>query len=109
MSRKRGTSAKATAATMVLEVMKKRGAFDAERAVPVSAFKDLQLTTTTISYTISNLVEQGVVGQTEDGKYYYDEEGYNRLSKRVFRGYAVIFIVPIVAVIVVFVIQKMWG
>lgn len=106
MSRRRGTSAKATAATMVLDILKKRGAYSPEKAIPVAAFKDLKLTTTTISYTISNLVEQGVVGHTDNDLYYYDEEGYNRLSKRVFRGYAVILIIPIVAILVVFAIQK---
>ena len=106
MSKKRGTSAKATAATMVLDVLKKRGAYNEKSAIPVAEFKNLKLTTTTISYTISNLVEQGVVGRTEDDLYYYDE-GYNRLSKRVFKGYAVIFIIPIVAIILVFVFQKM--
>ncbi len=107
MSKKRGTSEKATAETMVIDDLKKHGAYNEKSAIPVAEFKNLKLTTTTISYTISNLVEQGVVGRTEDDLYYYDEEGYNRLSKRVFKGYAVIFIIPIVAIILVFVFQKM--
>ncbi|MDD7282175.1 hypothetical protein [Floccifex sp.] len=107
MSKKRGTSAKATAATMVLDVFKKNGAVSEQTAIPVSKFKDLKLTTATISYTISNLVEQGVVGHTDNDLYYYDDAGYQKLSKRVFRGYAVIFVIPIVAIIIVFIIQKM--
>ena len=43
MSKKRGTSAKATAATMVLDVLKKRGAYNEKSAIPVAEFKNLKL------------------------------------------------------------------
>ena len=101
MSRKRKNGAKATAASMVLEVLKKRDATTEERAVPVSVFKDLKLTTTTLSYTIANMIEQGIIVQTEDDKYYYSQEGYDLLEKKLFRGYAMFIIIPIVAVVIV--------
>lgn len=97
--------AKATAASMVLEVLKKKNAVNKETALPVDAFKDLKLTTTTLSYTIANLVEEGVVGQTEDGKFYYDDAGFKALETKFVRGYAMIFIIPIAAVILIYFIQ----
>ncbi len=105
MSRKRKKGAKATAASMVLEVLKKSNAINKETALPVEAFKDLKLTTTTLSYTIANLVEEGVVGQTEDGKFYYDDLGFKTLETKFVRGYAMIFIIPIAAVILIYFIQ----
>lgn len=106
MSRKRGAGAKATAASMVIEVLKKRGAMSEAKAVPVSAFKDVRLTTTTLGYTIANLVEQGIIVQTEDEKYYYSTEGYNALQKRVFRGYSMIFVIPVIAIVLILLWQR---
>lgn len=105
MSRKRKKGAKATAASMVIETLKKRNALNENMAVPIDAFKDLKLTTSTLGYTIANLVEEGVVVMTEDQKYYYDDLGFKTLEHKFVRGYAMIFVVPIIAVIIVYVIQ----
>lgn len=105
MSRKRKKGAKATAASMVLEVLKKRNAVNEEMALPIEAFKDLKLTTTSLSYTIANLVEEGVVAQTEDGKFYYDDIGFKALETKFVRGYIMIFAVPIIAVLLIYLIQ----
>lgn len=109
MSRKRATGAKATGASMVLEVLKKRDATCEERAVPVSVFKDLKLTTTSLSYTIANLVDQGIVVQTENNKYYYSEQGYRNLEKKLFRGYTMFFVIPAVAVVIVLLLKYFYG
>ena len=100
MSRKRKKGAKATAASMVMDTLKKRGAVD------VSAFKNLPYATSTISYTISNLIEEGVVGKTNDERFYYDDLGFKALETKFVRGYSMIFIVPIVIAILVYVLQK---
>ena len=76
MSRKRKRGAKATAASMVMDTLKKRGAVDEKSAVDVSVFKNLPYATSTISYTISNLMEEGVVGKTNDERFYYDDLGF---------------------------------
>ena len=57
MSRKRKRGAKATAASMVMDTLKKRGAVDEKSAVDVSVFKNLPYATSTILYAfcISNL------------------------------------------------------
>lgn len=109
MSRKRTTGAKATGASMVLEVLKKRDATCEERAVPISVFKDLSLTTASLSYTIANLVEQGIVVQTENNKYYYSEVGYRTLEKKLFRGYSMFIIIPVLAVGIVLLLKYFFG
>lgn len=43
---------------MVMDTLKKRGAVDEKSAVDVSVFKNLPYATSTISYTISNLIEE---------------------------------------------------
>ena len=106
MSRKRRKGAKATAASMVMDTLKKRGAIDEAHAVDVSAFKNLPYASSTISYTISNLMEEGVVGKTRDDKFYYDDLGFKALETKFVRGYSMIFIVPIVIAILVYVLQK---
>lgn len=90
---------------MVLETLKKRNAFDAGSAVPVAVFKDLPLQTNTLAYTIANLVEEGVVGQTADEKYYYDELGYKALEVKFVKGYSMFIIIPIVLLVLVLLIQ----
>ena len=106
MSRKRRKGAKATAASMVMDTLKKRGAIDEAHAVDASAFKNLPYASSTISYTISNLMEEGVVGKTQDDKFYYDDLGFKALETKFVRGYSMIFIVPIVIAILVYVLQK---
>ena len=106
MSRQRKKGAKATAASMVLDTLKKNGAIDLEHAVEVSVFKNLPFASSTISYTISNLMQEGVVVRTDDQKYYYDDAGYKALETKFVRSYSMIFIVPILIAILLFVLQK---
>ena len=108
MSRKRKRGAKATAASMVMDTLKKRGAVDEKTAVDVSAFKNLPYATSTISYTVTNLIEEGVVGKTDDERFYYDDLGFKALETKFVRGYSMIFIVPIVIAILVYVLQKVY-
>lgn len=107
MSRQRKKGAKATAASMVLETLKKKNAVNEDMALPIDAFKNLKLTNTSLSYTIANLVEEGVVVQTEDGKFYYDDLGFKALETKFVRGYAMIFVIPIIAVILIYVAQSL--
>ena len=107
MAKRQKATAKGTAASMVLETLKKRKAVDETSAMPITGLKNLALTTTTLSYTISNLIEEGVVIQTEDDKIYYSEAGYKALEKKYVRGYMMIFIVPILAAIIIFALQML--
>ena len=89
-----------------MDGFEKKGALRASKAIDVSALKDLPLATPTISYTIANLVKQGVIIQTEDNKYYYSKEGYQKLEKSFLRGYTLIFVIPIAAAIALWLILK---
>lgn len=84
---------------------KKRKAFDAKSAIPVSAFKDLPLATKTLAYTIANLVEEGVVVQTDGDLYYYDELGFKALEVKFVKGYSMFIVIPIVLLVIVLLVQ----
>lgn len=105
MSKKRNRSAKGTAASMVIETLKKAKAIDEKSAVPIEVFKDLPFSTSTLSYTIANLCEEGVVGIANGNTYYYDDAGFKALETKFVRGYSMIFILPIAAVILIYLLQ----
>lgn len=69
---------------------------DPAHAVPISAFKDLPLQTSTLSYTIANLIDEKIVVQTAKDKYWYDAAGYKALELKFVKGYSMIFIIPLV-------------
>ena len=48
-----------TASEAVINVFRKHKAYSQKRAVKIDAFKDLPLSTSTISYTMANLIDQG--------------------------------------------------
>jgi hypothetical protein len=106
MSRKRRKTPGGTAASLVLETLKKRNALDEASAVPVSVFKDLPLQTNTLSYTIANLIEEGIVVQTANDKYYYDDLGFKALERKFVKGYAMFFIIPIAVMLVGWAVYK---
>ena len=97
MSRKRKAGPRATAASMVLETLKKRKAFDSKSAMP--------LATKTLVYTIANLVEEGVVVQTDGDLYYYDELGFKALEVKFVKGYSMFIVIPIVLLVIVLLVQ----
>jgi hypothetical protein len=86
-----------TAASLILDVLKENQALDKEHAVTIDKFKDLPLSTTTISYTMANLIDNGVVHQTNDQQgYWFDQQKWDTLSNNFVRGYAMIVLVPLV-------------
>ena len=96
-----------TASEAVINVFRKHKAYSQKRAVKIDAFKDLPLSTSTISYTMANLIDQGVIMQSEDQKeYWFNEARWNELSKEVVRDYQMIFIVPLVVGVLVFILIK---
>ena len=77
-------------------VLKKAHATSPNKAVEISAFKDLPLSTPTISFTIANFIDQGVIHQTEDNRYWFDVAKWQSMEKSVVRGYAMSLWVPLV-------------
>lgn len=104
---KKKETPQATAARLVMDELKKKGAVNEKKAVDVSALKNVPLATPTISYTIANLMKQGVIIQTDENKFYYSEQGYKKLEKGFLRGYTLIFAVPIAAAILLWIILKL--
>ena len=95
-TKKSKPTGEATAAKYVLEVLKKAHATSPNKAVEISAFKDLPLSTPTISFTIANFIDQGVIHQTEDNRYWFDVAKWQSMEKSVVRGYAMSLWVPLV-------------
>jgi len=97
-----------TAAKMVIDIFHKRNAYDEASAIKVEMFKNLKLTSAVISYTIGNLINDGVVHKTNDNRYYFDQDGWRKLEKKVLRGYSLLFIVPIVFIVFFLAIQYLF-
>ena len=99
MSRRRDRNVKATAASMVIQTLKNKGAVNEATAVSYDAFKGVKLSNSTLSYTIANLVDEGVLVMVDQDRFYYSEAGYKALEKKFMRGYSVFIVIPIVMMI----------
>lgn len=95
-------SGEATAAKLVLNVFRKNHATSPKKAIPISDFKDVKLSTPTISFTIANFINQEVVHKTEDERYWFDEQKWQKMEKEVVRGYAFSLMIPLVLGFIVF-------
>lgn len=96
-----------TATQAIVEVFKKHKAYSEKRAIQIDAFKNLPMSTSTISYTMANLIDQGVIVQSEDQKnFWFNEARWNELANEVVRSYQMLFIVPLVVGLAVFVLLK---
>lgn len=98
-----------TAARMVLDVLKKHEALDAETAIDIEYFKNLKLTSAVIAYTIGNLINDNVVVKTGDDRYYFNEDGWKKLEKKVNRGYVILLGLPVIALAFVMLIKYIFG
>ncbi len=105
MSRRRDRNVKATAASMVIQTLKNKGAVNEATAVGYSAFKNVKMSNATLSYTIANLVDEKVLVMVGDDKFYYSEAGYKALEKRFMRGYSAFIVVPVLMVILFLILQ----
>lgn len=97
-----------TSAQAVIKMLKKHKAFDEQSAIGYDVLKSVKLTTPVMAYTIANLMDEKVVIQTEDERYYFSTAGWNKLEKKVYAGYSVFFIIPIVAIIVFYFLSKIF-
>lgn len=97
-----------TSARMVMDVLKNNGAYTESSAISVDKFKNLKLSSQVIAYTISNLMQDNVVGKTDDDKYYFNEKGWKALEKKVNAGYIILIAVPIFFIIVMLLIQYLF-
>ena len=99
-------SGQQTAATAVMNVLKKAKAFDENSAVGYSVLKDIKLTTPVLAYTLANLLKENVIYRTEDERYYFSKEGWKKLERKVYVGYGILFIVPVIMVFLFLLLRK---
>ena len=76
-----------------------------EKAIPIEEFKDVKLSTSVISYTIANFMEDEVVYKTGDDRYYFSQENWKKLEKKVTRGYWVMVAIPVVCLVAVLLLR----
>lgn len=95
---------KKTMARIVIDVFLKRNATSPETAIPIEEFKDVKLTTSVISYTIANLMQDGIVQKTGDERYYFVEEAWKKMQKKVGRAYWILLGLPLAILIVILLI-----
>ena len=95
-----------TSAQAVIRMLKKHKAFDEQSAIGYDVLKKVKLTTPVMAYTIANLMDEKVVIQTADERYYFSASGWKKLEKKVYAGYSVFLIIPIVAIIVFYFLSK---
>lgn len=94
-----------TAARKVMDILKKNYALTPDTAIGYEAFKNVPFPTQVIAYTIANLMENGVVMRTDDERYYFVEENWNKMVKKVNFAYVGLIGIPVIAIIVVLAIQ----
>lgn len=98
-------SGQKTAARIVKDVFIKHGALSPETAIPISTFKNVKLTTAVISYTIANFMEEEIVYKAGDDRYYFHEENWKKLEKKVSRGYWILVATPVICLFLVLIIR----
>ena len=103
---KKKVNGRQTSGQAVMDALKKAKAFDEESAVGYDVLKDVNLTTPVLAYTIANLMEENVVVQTDDERYYFNQKGWNKLERKILGSYSLIFLIPIVAYIVFLIISR---
>ena len=88
-----------TAARIVMDAFLRRKAISPSSAVKLEEFKDLPLASGAISYTIANFMNDDVVVKTSDDRYYFVQDKWKKLEKKVVRGYYVFAALPIALLI----------
>lgn len=102
---KRDNNVRKTAARIIMDTFIKRKAASPEKAIPIEEFKDVKLSTSVISYTIANFMEDEVVYKTGDDRYYFSQENWKKLEKKVTRGYWVMVAIPVVCLVAVLLLR----
>lgn len=92
---------KSTMAKIVMDVFLKNNATSADTAIPIEKFKDVKLTSAVISYTIANFMQDDIVKVTDDNRYYFVQEEWKKMEKKVMRGYWMLIALPLLVLIII--------
>lgn len=94
-----------TAGRLVLDTFKEARAFGPKSAKPAEICKDLPLSSNTIAYTITNMMVDGILIQTEDGRFYYSEQNWQKFQRKFNRIYWLIILIPIVMAVLFYALK----
>lgn len=89
-----------TAARRIMDTLKRRQAFSPDTAVGYDAFKNIPYPTQVIAYTIANLMENGVVQRTGDERFYFVDENWKKLSRKVSSVYIALIGLPLIVFLI---------
>lgn len=106
---KQPKSGRETSGRAVIRFLRKKKAVDELHAIGYDELKDIHLSTPVLAYTIANLMEEKVVIRTTDERYYFSQEGWDRLERKVTAGTSMLFIIPIAAMILFYILSKILG
>lgn len=98
-------TARKTMAKIVIDVFLKRDATSPETAIAIQEFKNVKMTSSVISYTIGNLMQDGIVQKTDDDRFYFVEEQWKKLQKKVKKAYWILLGMPLFVLIIVLLFQ----
>lgn len=99
-------SAQMTTAGSVIGVLQKHHAYSEKTAIDISKFKDLEITSDVIAYTIANLMQDDVIIKTSDNKYYFSEENYQVLKSNVNKAYRLLVGIPFAVIVILFIVKN---
>lgn len=98
-------TAKKTMARIVIDVFLKRDATTPDKAIPIEEFKDVKMTSSVISYTIGNLMQDGIVQRTDDDRFYFVESAWKKMQKKVSKAYWILLGMPLLILILILLFQ----
>ncbi|MDD6258215.1 MAG: hypothetical protein PUA69_03050 [Erysipelotrichaceae bacterium] len=106
---KQPKSGRETSGRAVIRYLQKKQAVDELHAIGYDELKNVHLSTPVLAYTIANLMEEKVVVRTTDERYYFSQAGWDKLEKKVTAGTSMLFIIPIAAMILFYILSKILG
>ncbi|MBR4455484.1 MAG: hypothetical protein IKS32_04575 [Solobacterium sp.] len=102
-------SGRQTAGQAVIKFLRGKGATDEAHAVGYDELKNIRLTTQVLAYTIANMMEEKVIIRTEDDRYYFSEAGWAKLERKVLGSYSILFIIPLIGALIVWLVTRAIG
>ncbi len=94
-----------TAGRLVIDAFKECKAFSPKSAQPAEICKDLPLSSNVIAYTISNMMKDGILVHTDDNKFYFSQENWDKFQTKFNHIYWFIIGIPAAVAIILYVIQ----
>jgi hypothetical protein len=101
------TNPRKTAGRLVIDTFKAAKAFSPKTAQSSEICKDLPLSTNVIAYTITNMMKDGILVNTEGDKFYFSQKNWDKFQKGFNRIYWMIIGIPAGVAILLYFIQAL--